>query len=324
MKYLIILNPGSKGGKSRKKWNKISKILNSKNIIYDLKITQTLDDATQFSREGNVKNIDIIIAIGGDGTINRVINGFFKSDGRRFSKTKLAVIYTGTSPDFCKSYNIPLKINEAIDTILKNKSVSIDIGKIIFSKNYNINNNFSIAQLEKDQNFQSHYFSCCTNVGLGATLARFSNGGIRKILGDFFGTFISLIRTLFAYKANTFTLLLDGELQKLNKLYNISIGKTYYIASGIKVNHNLKFNDNRFYILIVKNLSLLNVFSVLKKIYSGKKLKNTHSVSLTYAKEIEVLTNNENPEIELDGDPIGFLPCKIEIVKDKLDVLTNE
>ncbi|MFC1733448.1 diacylglycerol/lipid kinase family protein, partial [candidate division KSB1 bacterium] len=173
MKYYLILNPGSQSGKSRKKFQKIFNHLNESGIDFQYHITISLHDAYFASKEANKKNFDAIIAVGGDGTINAVLNGFFDDNGNRTSTSKFGIIYTGTSPDFCKSYYIPLKLDHAVNNIISCNTIKINVAKILLSSN------------EKDLLMQTRFFACCANVGLGAELARRANSGMRKYFGDF-------------------------------------------------------------------------------------------------------------------------------------------
>lgn len=309
MRHFVIINPGSRDGKSKKLIDITINLLRKSNINFEYKITEELNDAYEFSRFANKRSYNVIIAVGGDGTINQAINGFYDQNGRRISKTLFGVIYTGTSPDFCKSYNIPLKLKNAIEIIKKGKYKSIKIGQIKLSKSKNSND------------FYTKYFACCTNIGLGAMLAKKANSGIRRIFGDFSGTFLSLLITLIVYKKSNFQIIVDDKKEELSNLYNLSIGKTYHIASGIKVNNDLKNNNKGFYLLTVKNLNLFNIINVIGKIYSGKKIKNNNFIKISYCDKIEVLKNNKNPEIEFDGDPSGYLPCMIKEAEDNLDLI---
>jgi len=74
----LIMNPGSRGGKSRKKFNRIFQLLDQANVSYEYKITNSIIDAYSYSVEANRKDYDIIVAVGGDGTINAVLNGFYR------------------------------------------------------------------------------------------------------------------------------------------------------------------------------------------------------------------------------------------------------
>lgn len=320
MRYFFILNPGSKGGKSGKKFNKIFQLLDKNKIDYEFKATNSLEDAYDYSVYANKKGYDIVVAVGGDGTINRVLNGFYDDEGKRISNAKFAVIYTGTSPDFCKSYNIPIQLDKAVDTLLKNKSRRITIGRIVHHISYDETLDKKALNIN-DPKIIVSYFACCANVGVGPHIARSANSGIRKYIGDFFGTFISLIKTIIQYKPNDFTINFDGKIQTLKKVFSLSIGRTTYIASGIKVKNDLSFDDNSFYNLLVKNMGLLNLVGVFRKIYSGEQFENDSIISLQYAEHIEIYGNSQNSEIEFDGDPRGFLPCTIESAQDTLDLI---
>ncbi|PKM89527.1 MAG: diacylglycerol kinase [Firmicutes bacterium HGW-Firmicutes-12] len=308
MRYFLIMNPGSDGGKSQKKCNKILATLIKKGINFDHELTNTLEDAYHLSIQANEKGYDVIIAVGGDGTINRVLNGFYDSEGRRNSDAKLAVIHTGTSPDFCKSYGISLEINRALETVLVGNSTKILPGKITYT---------SLS----DGSLATSYFACCANFGLGAAVARIANGGVRNYLGDFLGTFYALLHTLFNYHPNSFTVSLDGQERQLEKVYNISVGKTTYIASGIKVHNDLSSKDTRFYNLIVQDPGWYGWLGVIRKIYSGKSFTNDKSMTLLYAEVIEVCGNPKNAEVEFDGDPRGLLPCMIEAAREPLELI---
>lgn len=309
MKYFLILNPGSHSGKSKKRFSRIFTLLNNAGIQYDYKITSTLEDAYTFSKEANLSNYDIVVAVGGDGTINNALNGFYDNSGKRISKAAFGIIYTGTSPDFCKSYGIPLKLEKAVGILIKGKTRKIKIGKI---------------ELTTSKDREVKYFGCCANIGLGAELARRANSGIRKYFGDFLGTFIALIGILFSYKPRNYEISSDSGNTTLTSIYNISVGITPLIASGIKVPEEFVSKGDSFYMLVARNLKLGNVIGVLNKIYSGKPFKKNEQLSIEHIKEIEIKAGEFNNEVEFDGDPHGLLPCKISLAEDMLEIIVGD
>lgn len=316
MKYFLIMNPGSRGGASESRFRKIFERLDRSGVEYEYQVTRQLDDAYRLSREANLKSYDIITAVGGDGTINQVLNGFFDESGKRISTSKMAVIYTGTSPDFCKSYHIPyMDLNKTLEVLIRNKSRSIPIGKIRLSKRN--------PETHISNEIVTRYFACCANIGLGATLAEYSNSGIRKYIGDGAGTFVSLLRTLKDYRPSGFEIVKDGEKQTLEGLFNLSIGLTTHVASGIKVRNELKENDGRFYHMAIQKLRLIDLFACFQAIYSGKKIRNNRFIRLDYCSSIEVSGNAQSPMVEFDGDPQGYLPCRIQMAEDRLDLITG-
>lgn len=320
MRYLLILNPGSRGGKSQARFQEIFDFFHKNNLDFDYKLTRSLEDAYTLSVQGNLKGYDVILAVGGDGTINRVIHGFYDDRGKRISQSKLAVLHTGTSPDFCKSYNLPLEIDQALNAVLAGKSMKIPIAKITYLSEYDPSLDGCPLSLTHEK-LQTSYFACCANMGLGASVARTANSGIRDTLGDFAGTFLSLIKTLLGYRPVNLSVSIDGEKQVFEKVYNLFVGKTTDIASGIKVKNTLSIEDNRFYTLTIKNLGFWSGVDAIRKLYRGKAFANNNTMSLQYAEKIEVYGSSSNNELEFDGDPRGFLPCIIEPAQDPLEVI---
>ena len=260
--------------------------MNESGVDYEYHLTISLVDAYEASKKANTKNFDVVVAVGGDGTINAVLNGFYNDQGYRISKSKFGIIYTGTSPDFCKSYQIPLKTEHALKDIILGRSQKIKIGKIKLSID------------KENNNFKIRYFACCANVGLGAELARRANSGMRKYLGDFLGTLISLWITLFRYKSNKFNVIIDGEKISIPKMVNLSIGLARFIASGIKVNFNPVGHEDQFYLMKVCRLNLRRIAPLFRKVYSGKPFTNTEYLSLSFCKKITISPNTRNPEVE--------------------------
>jgi diacylglycerol kinase family enzyme len=328
------MNPGSRSGKSQGRFQMIMELLDYFQVTYDYRITTSLEEAYQLSLEGNLAGYDVIVAVGGDGTINRVLNGFYDDSGQIRSKAKLGVIYTGTSPDFCKSYGIPIDIEGAVKALIKPKSKKVQVGKIILAKaplkefdGKSVHEMYlkenGLDGLSKLEAFKTCYFACCVNIGLGADLARRANSGIRGILGDRIGTFLALLRTLTSYKPENFMICSDGKREVLRNVHNISIGRTFYIASGIKVRHDLKDEDRRFYRMTVQDIKVRDLPGIIKRIYSGTEIINNNKISLDYSEVIDVFGNSRRPEVEFDGDPAGFLPCRISMAHDALELITG-
>ena len=299
MKRFFVMNPGSRGGKSQKKIALIHQLLEKKGINYQYQLTQKLSDAYQLAQTAATQNYQQIIAVGGDGTINQVLNGLYDQQGKRLSNAKMGVIYTGTSPDFCKSYNIPLNLEEAIDLIDLNQSASISVGQINFKA-------------------QTRYFACCANIGLGASLAKAANSGIRKRLGDKLGTFCALLNILVKYKNRSSHFTIDQKHRQIDSLLNLAVGRTRYIASGIQLAHKLSDNDEQFYLLTVAGVRPWQWPKLLYTIYNGKSFTNRPYLRLEYAHEVIV---NNDLDIEFDGDPAGIGPVSIKMATDKLDLI---
>lgn len=312
----LIMNPGSHSGHSRQTFNQIIGLINQSGADFEYHITLDLDHATLLSRNANLKGFKTVVAVGGDGTINAVVNGFYNRDGQRLSDAKFGVIYTGTSPDFNKSYNIPVELDEAVAIILKGKTLAIPVGMIAFETSV-------FPERLADSNSPAiRYFVCCANIGLGAMLARKANSGIRRKLGDFWGTFLSLIELLVSFKSFPLLCHEKGNDIQLKKVINLSIGITPYIASGIRVPIQFTAHEKGFYKLTVQNLSLYRIIPLIRKVYGGKPFKNEDYLSIDYSIQVQ-LSSIEQVEVEADGDPVGCLPCSISFAANDLHLLVS-
>ena len=310
MNYFLIINPRSRNERSRKQFRKILYDFRKSGRDFDHVFVSSYEAIRAESEYANRKGYDAVIAVGGDGTINAAINGFYDGNGKRISTAWFGVIYTGTSPDFCKSYGISLDEDKAIDALIDPRIRRIRTGRIIFRNA----SNPGITE--------TRVFACCANIGLGAGVAAISNK-IRKYTGDFTGTLISVLWNLATKGPRKLIASIDGVTSEIPGIMNISVGRTKYIASGIKVSGGISDDDDRFYLLTAKNISLIALPRLLYQVYTGK-LTSPEILDLNYARNVEFKSQDKLVGVEFDGDPAGFLPCTIGLAQDPLDLIVDK
>ena len=255
------------------------------------------------------KGYDVVVAVGGDGTINAVLNGVYREEKEHKNGTALGVIYTGTSPDFCKSYNIPREIESAVEVLKNGKMLRMRPGEVRFKD----------AEGEvKDV----RYFACCANIGLGAEVARTSNR-IRKYSGDLFGTLYALVRAFRSFEPADLYAESDGIEGNIKDIQNISVGRTRYIASGIKAGEGIGPEDDGFYMVTISGITLKDVPQFIRSIYSGK-LKYSKKITAGHVSELYLESHFRTVEVEFDGDPAGFLPCSFRVAEASIGLLSEQ
>ncbi len=317
MRYRVIYNPHARGGKGAALASRCLALLRQSDHHIDAVEVPRFQDAATLSLEANRDGYDAVVAIGGDGTINRVLNGFYDDNGSRISHTRFGVVHTGTSPDFCKSYGVPLGLEAAVQTLLRGKTQRIPVGMIRFLPHAHEAGGGAPVQ----SNGVS-YFVCCANIGLGASLATHANAGIRRRLGDTLGTLVSLLRVLRTYEPEDIALRIDEQEVDWKRVYNISVGLTPYIASGIRIDNRPMRAQKRFYVMVLRDMRLRNLPALLAKIYSGKSFRDTAYLSLGDCASLSVPQHHRPSDVEHDGDPCGHLPCAIEMARDELDLIS--
>lgn len=295
----LILNPASKSGKGKKLWTLWKKGLDGNYIEYEGCETKSIEHAFELAKDSKTN----VVAVGGDGTINQVLNGVVKSK----HKKSMGVLYAGTSPDYCTFHNIPIDAQESLKCLMQRKEKEVDVVEIKYKNNG--------ATEIKD------YFGCSCNIGFGADIARFANKW-RSIFGDTLGTGLGLIKSILLHKPFASTLDIDGEKYTFSQTNHIFIIKNPFIASGLKLNLNVKPDDGKMFAVVLHDLSRLKLFLILRHFYSGD-IQENQNIFIKECKDVSVATP-EKKEIEFDGDPKGFTDISIKIVSKKLSLICGE
>jgi len=129
----IILNPAAAKGKARRAVPSIKKLMDSYNILYDLEITKEIWHASRAAEEAAKQGYAVVVAAGGDGTCNEVVNGLMsyrRSDAGRDNKTAFAVLPIGRGNDFAYSLGVLGSLEEAVKLIKEGRQKEIDVAKV--------------------------------------------------------------------------------------------------------------------------------------------------------------------------------------------------
>lgn len=299
MKALLIMNPGSRSGKGKQLWPFWESSLKAKGVSFDSTITTRAGHGVELAAQA--KDYDTVVAVGGDGTINEVLDGVIQS-GR--SDLRMGVLYSGTSPDFCKFHTIPISPSNAVETLVTGFSRKVDVGRITFTG-------------VRGARTTAH-FGCGVNIGLGASVARVSNR-LRRFTGDLLGTCIAVIYSIAATRPADIHITMDGSSHLLAKANNISILKNPFIASGLRLNLDLLADDGKLVLFAVHGKTRFSVLSIVPAFYSGKAASRS-DVFIRQCSRLTI-TAGRKTEIEFDGDPRGFLPAEIESLPAALNLI---
>jgi len=306
MKYFLIYNPISRQGRSIKEFRRIVSILENEDVDFKYVFTSRKNEAIDLAKSINKQDFDVVVPVGGDGTICEAITGLMSR--QEIERPKMGVLHIGTSPDFNRYHNLPVKIEEALGVLLNRKSKKVDIGKVTHRDMGKVN---EIAS----------YFGSSVNIGLGPSIASRSNGRYRKYLGDFLGTLSSTLVSLVDYKPTDLKLKIDGEEANLRDVFNLTVGKDPYLASGMRVPIEIKEDDGRMYLLSIQGKHKLPLIANLWRLYAGNILDHNRA-QFRYCSEVEI-SGRKDEMLEFDGDFRGYLPAKIEILPKSLEILVR-
>lgn len=301
MNYMkLIINPIAGGGKTNKLWESIKCTIDSMGIQYDYDLTQYPLHATELAQDAVNKGYTTIVSVGGDGTINEIVNGIFLSNA--FDKVKLGIISTGTGADYIRTLGLPRDYRLACKTLVNDNVKKVDIG---------------IAKFKINGRDRERVFVNFAGAGFDAeivkrtTIKYKSFGKVASYLLALFSTFMTYV--------NKKILLETDNIVCTHKMCTIIVGIGKYGGGGMKTTPGAEINDGLFDILVVGNLSKFDLIKSLPMIYRGTHLKHP-KVSLYKSKFVK-LSSSEDILVQADGDIIGATPVEFSIKPSSLSVI---
>jgi len=129
-KYKIIVNPTSGRGAGARSIHYIQDKLNQANIKFDLVVTEKPWHAVDLARNAVKDGFQVVVAVGGDGTANEVINGLMEAKIQKLGNAAMGMLAVGRGNDFAYSMNVPVGLEKSMETLLANKRRTIDIGHV--------------------------------------------------------------------------------------------------------------------------------------------------------------------------------------------------
>ena len=309
---IIIVNPKSQGGATENNaiLDKIFKQSYHKSkIIY----TKKEGDATRITRYYLKRGYKEVVAVGGDGTINEVANGFFVYDERTDNmkiinpKAIFSFIPSGTRNVFANSLNLPMNLDDYFKKKEKCKPKKIDVISVKYT--YSGTNTLRKPRL-------------CLNaveIGAGAEIIERSKLVRNKVNSRLLSTITGIIATLPSYESNLCEMIIDDEITIKPNITMCIISNGQYLGGSFKVAPQAQIDDGFLDIIIVKNSGS---FKLLKEIMSMKNGVYFEKRNILYfrAKRIYVESKEREVSVSLDGEPVGNLPASFNILKKQLPV----
>ena len=269
-------------------------------------ITSGNGNAIALSKNAVIDGTDYIIAAGGDGTMSEVVNGIMLVEKEKRDNLIVGLYPLGSGNDFSRTMKLSKKLNDLYELIKQNSVMKTDIGKLEYKK---MNGEDGVR-----------YFNNIADIGLGAEVAKRVNEG-KKIYGPNFDFFKATLLGFINYKRKKLNIE-SGEFKWTGSLLILCIANGKYFGSGLCIAPHAKVNDGKFSITLAGNVSLFDYLKNIFRIRAGKFIDHPE----LYYKEFEGCTIEPVGEpclIEADGEMIGKIPLKVEILKNEINFLSK-
>ena len=326
---ILLLNPNSQGGNTGKNWistySKVKEFLpDNHRIIFTKKTNDGIFVTRKLLRKG-YKNI---VAIGGDGTINEIANGFFNLQPqnriieslKKFkfdTRLKLAnsdgvlyIIPSGSRNVLARSLGLKYQGMQALKRIKQMKKRKMDaILAVITDKN-------SPSLTHK------RIILNAAEIGVGAEIIDRSKRVRKKIKSRFVSTVASIVATLPAYSSNECDIVIDG--RKISSKMTMGvIANGRFLGGGFKAAPRAKFSDGLLDIIVLKNSGSFKMLDKLIELKGTSTYKYEEDILYYQASEVKFFPKERDVTVSVDGEPIGMLPAVFKSYHDALTVKTE-
>ena len=304
--YYFIINPKSKTGKGIKIWHKVQAKLDELHIPYKYYFTNYEFHSTKLAEKicQQYEGVKKIVVLGGDGTVNEVINGI-----RSYQDVMLGYIPTGSSNDLARSLHIPGDPLKALDLLLNGHHyVYYDHGQVSLNNENN-----------------SRKFAVSSGVGFDAVVCYEAlNSNIKKILNKIklgkltYG--ILALKGIISYKPCDGELIIDGEQHiKLKKIFFAASMIQPYEGGGCMMAPQANASDGKLSVCVFNDIPKYKILFVLPLMYIGKHTIFKRYLHLFDCNSLEILLEKEQV-LHTDGEYVGksdhiFVRCVDEQVR---------
>lgn len=303
-KILAVVNPVSANGTTGKEWTNYEKKIKESGIDLDVEFTQYPLHAIEITRYALKSGYDTIVSVGGDGTMNEVLNGFFENGCIINDNSNLAIFSRGTGCDLVRTLGIGKEIEDIIRVLLDKKCIRCDVGKVNF--------------IEYGGNNRLRYFLNVSDVGIGAETTYRVNRNSKALKG-FLSFLLGALTAIIAYKNKKLRIIIDDNIIIENKINSVIIGNGRYFGGGMHTVPTAIIDDGLFDILVLDNLNKAELIMNFPKIYKGTHL--THPKVKNYRGKNIKIYSNEKVLIELDGEQPGIIDAQFDIIHKGINVL---
>lgn len=288
-KGILRMKQGASNGKSPDVViSEIETALREMGMDPEIVTSKSPEHATELARDCAKKKYDLVIAAGGDGAVNSVVNGLAGS------KTMLGIIPLGTANVTAIELNIPSDIYGSCQCIVEGTPWRIDLGKI-----------------------NEHYFSCVAGVGFDAYVLRKAEQRYKKKFGGL-GYVLAAAVSVFEYGYHSIRYTVDGDAQT-RKAYLLMIGNGKHYGGDMILTPKAEMDDGRLDVVAFTSRRFRSILPYLWNLYKGRLPLYSETESFQ-ATRLEISKHGRHL-YHIDGEIGGKMPAVLEVVPRALTVL---
>ncbi len=305
-KTAFIVNPHAGNGSTGSIWPFIEALAKDRLGPFEAYMTKGPGDAVLFAKNAVAEKTRLLVCVGGDGTLNEVVNGIMMHEKSIRSDVTLGFIPNGTGCDFVRTVSIPKDIEQAVDLVVSGSVRRIDLGVLVFQ--------------DQQGHDRCRFFHNIASFGLGGEVAQRVNR-TTKALGPFVSFMWATLISIFLYGKKRIQISVDNDYKKEIVIWNVAAANGQYHGGGMWVAPDASVCDDLLNVTIIGDLTIPEVFLNLSKLYNGR-IYDINKVITLKGKKVAAISDDK-VLLEVDGEQPGMLPMVVKIVPGALKIITK-
>ncbi len=308
-RWLVIINPNAGKRKGEQDWPVISGLLLDAGIDFVSEFTARRNHAMELAEQYIRRGFKKIIVVGGDGTMNEVVNGIFRQDRFDTREILTGMIMVGTGNDWGKTHNLTGDYIGAVETIRKSVPFCQDTGVVTY---------------HDSGREHTRYFINSGGMGYDALVVQMTNQAKDMGRSGPLSYLVNLLKGLFRYNHNSLEIKVDDRAVYSGRVFSMSVGICKYSGGGMMQLPLAIPDDGLLDVTIFKNVTKTTVIRHLSKLYSGS-FTHLPFVQTHQGKSVTIRsTNKELSFLETDGESLGHSPFTFTIIPKSIMIIKRD
>lgn len=305
----VILNPRAASGRALHLWSSLRPTVESTLGPVDVRFTEAPDHAATLTREALQGGADLVVAVGGDGTFNEVVNGYLSQGLPLNPDASLAFCPAGTCSDFRRSAGIPRSPHDAAKAVAKVPVRKLDA--------------CGVRVTRPNGDTITRYFANVASFGVGGEVCVAAKHNLLTPVNGRAAFLWATAKTLIRYRAKDVSLTLDDEEPgQLLRVMQVALGNGAYHGNSMKVCPLASLESGCIDLTVIRETGYLDFLRSIRLLYSGNIL--SHANCIHYRAKSVTATSTDHVLVEVDGEAVGQLPCTAWVLPRVLSMAGTE
>jgi len=296
---VFLVNPASDNGATGKRWPELANRAAALGLTGDTLFSERPGHMIELADRAARDGAGLLVAVGGDGTLNEVANGVLRAGGAG----EIATLPFGSGMDFVRTLGIPTPFDDAVRVAVSGTARAVDVGRVTYRA-------WSGEEGER-------YFVNVGSAGMSAAVAERANA-MSKAFGARLTFYSALVAVFLRWKNTHVDIALDDGMRRSGRMHNVIVANGVWQGGGMKIAPDALPDDGLFDVLTIGDITKLDFTRTSPKIYKGTHVHHP-KVEVLRSRTLSIDAAEPLP-IELDGEVVGTTPSSWEVVPGALQV----